>query len=46
MTEPTPPTPGDDGDAQRIIFAITAALLVLVVAGINFPSAMTAMVGV
>ena len=31
MTEPTPPTPGDDGDAQRIIFAITAALLVLVV---------------
>ena len=31
MTEPTPPTPGDDGDAQRIIFASTAALLVLVV---------------
>ncbi|MEH3036141.1 MAG: hypothetical protein PGN23_06560 [Sphingomonas adhaesiva] len=31
MTEPLPPTPGDDGDAQRIIFGITAALLVLVV---------------
>jgi thiosulfate dehydrogenase len=31
MSEPLPPTPGDDGPAQRIIFGITAALLVLVV---------------
>lgn len=31
MREPLPPTPGNDGDAQRIIFAISAALLVLVV---------------
>ena len=31
MTEPLPPTPGDDGDAQRIIFAISVALLILVV---------------
>lgn len=31
MSEPLPPTPGDDGAAQRIIFAITAALLVLIV---------------
>ena len=30
MTEPQP-SPGDDGDGQRIIFAITVALLVLVV---------------
>lgn len=31
MTDPLPPAPGDDSDAQNIIFAITAALLVLVV---------------
>ena len=31
MTEPLPPTPGDDGDAQRIIFAISVTLLILVV---------------
>jgi len=31
VSEPLPPTPGDDGDAQRIIFAIPAAMLVLVV---------------
>lgn len=30
MSDPLPPTPGNDGDAQRIIFAISAALLVLV----------------
>lgn len=31
MSEPLLPTPGDNGDAQRISFGITAALLVLVV---------------
>lgn len=31
MSEPLPPTPGDGGPAQRIIFVVTVALLVLVV---------------
>ncbi|MDT7951428.1 MAG: c-type cytochrome [Acetobacteraceae bacterium] len=31
MREPLPPTPGDDGDAPRIVSAIAAALLVLIV---------------